>query len=113
MNRHELSSQAAKARREVAEVMASNQALDGLGIDGFGPDRTLVFVAVQKVRDARAQRWRLRLSSTKARQLARGRSGALVEQIRAATDRRLNVGDLYRTLALPPYGLRQGVAPSS
>jgi hypothetical protein len=111
MNRHELSSQAAKARREVAEVMASKQAVENLGVEGFGPDRTL-YLSLFKEFGLHGER-----DGVVNFRAPRGGSGAeavweaLVGQIRKATDRRLNVSDLYRSLSLPPFGLREGIAP--
>lgn len=111
MNRHELSSQAAKARREVAEVMASRQDADRLGIDGFGPDMTLYLSLFRQFGMHDARDGAFAFHAPDGDSAARPVWDAFVSQIRAATDRRLNVGDLYRTLALPPYGLRQGIAP--
>ena len=112
INRHELSSQAAKARREVMEMMGTNEQVPGLGIEGFGPDRTL-YLSVLRA---------LGLHGTRAD----GTSGylepahdssvrpvvaAIIGRIRTSSRSRLNVSDLYADLSLPPYGLRAGVAP--
>jgi hypothetical protein len=111
INRHELSSQAAKARREVAERMAAFGDHEELGLSGHGPDRTLYLSLFEAfdlhgesdsgtgfhdpgVRSGASKTWK-----------------ALLRSLRAATTERLNVANLYETLALPPYGLREGPAP--
>ena len=112
VNRHELSSQAAKARREVAEVMLSRQAEPHLGIAGFGPDSTLyrsVFAEFGIHREDK--NGRLPFQAPKRGKEATAVWKEIVSTFADATGDRLNVADLYRHLSLPPYGVREGVAP--
>lgn len=111
LNRHELSSQAAKARREVVEVMGTNERLPGLGIEGFGPDRTLYLsvLAALELHEVNGESASYRLPS--AASSVAPVWAAIVGRIRTSTASRLNVADLYAELSLPPFGLRAGVAP--
>lgn len=113
VNRHDLSSQAAKARRMVLEAMVGNQELPHLGIDGSGPDHTLYLS--------------LLLEHGLHRQLdGEGTWGftdpdrksplwpvwsALNDLLAGAHTDRLQVDDIYTSLSSPPHGLRAGVAP--
>ncbi|UFN46441.1 hypothetical protein [Nocardioides okcheonensis] len=111
LNRHELSSQAAKARREVAEVMQARQHVPALGLEGFGPDRTLYLslFAAFGIHHERDGAWSFAAPDKSSP--AYPVWSALVADLRHATDARRNVESLFEKLFLPPYGLRAGVAP--
>ncbi|QZY29681.1 hypothetical protein [Nocardioides coralli] len=111
INRHELSSQAAKARREVTEIMQARQQHAELGLDGFGPDRTLyrsIFAAFGIHRRV-GESWAFVPPERGSE--ASHVWDAFVTEIRSTTGSRLNVAGLFEQLALPPFGLRAGVAP--
>ncbi len=112
VNRHDLSSQAAKARRVLVEAMSSKGSQEGLGIDGFGPERTLYLSVLQE----------FGLHQTKDGESAfRSPSGAnktlvpvwkhLQAIFKKARSERVRVSDIYLELAMPPYGIREGIAP--
>ncbi|MFW5471105.1 hypothetical protein ACOCJ4_13790 [Knoellia sp. CPCC 206435] len=112
INRHELSSQAAKARREVMEVMGANEQVPGLGITGFGPDRTLYLSVLRSLglhgtREDGNSAFLEPAHDSSVRPVV----AAIIGQIRTSSRSRLNVSDLYADLSLPPYGLRAGLAP--
>lgn len=111
MNRHELSSQAAKARREVAEIMQARQHIHTLGLEGFGPDRTLYLSLFLEfgIHQERGGTWMFAAPDTNSP--AYPVWSAFVGDLRQATDARRNVESLFESLALPPYGLRAGLAP--
>ncbi|MBD3923298.1 hypothetical protein IEZ26_01585 [Nocardioides cavernae] len=111
INRHELSSQAAKARREVAEIMQARQHLPALGLEGFGPDRTLYLSLLSEfgIHQQRGGQWMF--ASPEKSNPAYPVWDAFVAELRQATGARLNVGSLFESLSLPPFGLRAGVAP--
>lgn len=111
MNRHELSSQAAKARREVLEVMGSHEHVPGLGIEGFGPNRTLYLSVLETLELHQKTGAFAQYTAPTSDSSVRPVWAAIVGRIRMATRSRLNVADLYAELSLPPFGLRAGVAP--
>lgn len=111
LNRRELTSQGAKTRRELLEKMVTHGDKVRLGIEGYGPDRSM-YESV--------------LASTG---IHRRRSGVLSfmapdevsglrpvwEQVNrffdAATSSRSRVGDLYAELMSPPFGMKEGSIP--
>lgn len=112
INRHELSSQAAKARRMLLEAMSGAPEKESLGIEGFGPDRTLYLSVLQAHglhRQDSEGSWifsepyeRGELASLWARL-----NGVIAD----AKHERLRLDDIYEELSAPPFGLRAGVAP--
>ena len=111
MNRHELSSQAAKARREVAEIMAAREDQQALGLEGFGPDKTLYLSLLSEFGlHSRVQgEWKFTAPDKSSPALPVWR--AMVQEVRAALTYRVNVSSVYERLAMPPFGLRVGIAP--
>lgn len=109
VNRHELTSQAAKARREVAEVMQQGQSLEMLGLTGGGPDVTLYRSLFERF-GIHTRQGATHVFTTPPYP-AKHVWQCLVATLESATESRVNVADVYRTLSLPPYGLRGGVAP--
>lgn len=111
-NRHELSSQAAKARRMLLEAMIAAPEVENLGIEGFGPDNTLYLSIVAEHglhRQTTDASWEI---------TAPYEGGSLRESwdfvnglLRSATTRRLRVCDIYEEMATPPFGIRVGIAP--
>ncbi|MFM7270343.1 MAG: hypothetical protein ACKO2C_01750 [Actinomycetes bacterium] len=109
--RHELSSQAAKARRLLAEAMIRAEDSPTLGINGAGPEATL---------------YRSTLGATGLHRTGKNgwsfgepppSSGVsdvwkkLIASLTSATESRVNVVTIYRELASPPFGVREGLAP--
>ena len=113
LNRHQLSSQAAKARRELLEALLQSPTVDGLDLHGFGPE-VAMYRAVLKSTGIH------RRGTDGAWQVGRPDSAAgssllhvwnhLVDML-CEEDHRLPVAEIFKRLAEPPYGLREGVAP--
>ena len=110
INRHELTSQAAKARRVLLEAMLRPER-DKLGIEGFGPERAMyeaVLAAAGMHREDRGA-WRLaRPGEDSGYQHAWDH---IVSRFHGATTGRVSVTDIFTTLSKPPYGVREGFAP--
>jgi hypothetical protein len=112
VNRHELSSQAAKARRMLLEAMIRSARETSLGIKGYGPDNTMYLSVV-------AEHGLHRCSSDESWELTPPYSDGslhpvwthLQELLQDATSTRLRISDLYERLAAPPFGIRAGIAP--
>jgi hypothetical protein len=111
VNRHDLSSQAAKARRELLEAMLANPDKEGLGITGFGPDRTLYLSVLREMgfHGRVGDGWGF--TDPPLKSTVRPVWDHLVERLKAATTERARLSDIYDCLAAPPFGLRAGIAP--
>lgn len=112
VNRHELSSQAAKARRMLLEVMSSAANEECLGITGFGPDFTLYLSVLQAHglhRLIGEDRWGF--TEPYERSDLRPVWDELNRLLAEASSKRAAVEEIYEALSAPPFGLRAGVAP--
>lgn len=111
VNRHDLSSQAAKARRLLFEAMLAMPDEDGLGITGFGPDRTLYLSVLRELgfHQDRGNTWEF--AEPPPSSPIRPAWDRLSEVLRGATKERVRVSDIYDVLSAPPYGIRPGIAP--
>lgn len=111
INRHELSSQAARARRMLMEAMLVGADQPGLGIEGFGPERTMYLSLLYEhgLHGESAGTWGFREPNQDSS--IRPVWDRLIELLNDAVTGRLRVSDLYAEVAAPPYGLRGGVAP--
>jgi hypothetical protein len=111
LNRTELSSQGAKARRLLLEAMITANSEDKLGLDGYGPEMAM-YLATLKTSgvhhlDARHATWTL---GPPKRDLQDAWS-AIDNEFKRARDRRVNLRDLYATLLSPPIGMKHGAIP--
>lgn len=111
INRRELTSQGAKARRELIEAMLNNLEEERLGIIGNGPEFS-IFNSV--------------LSATGIYSYSGGRCSIGIPEkdsgvyhiwkeiesfCKSATETPKQISELYRILEAPPYGVKQGVIP--
>jgi hypothetical protein len=112
ISRHDLSSQAAKARRLVVEGMISHASEERLGITGFGPENTLYLSVLAENllhRQNEESKWEFGAPASTSSLLPTW--DKINELIQSANSDRLRVSDLYEILAAPPYGVRAGVVP--
>ena len=127
LNRSELTSQGAKARRLLLEAMIERSNEYRLGFKGYGPEVAMYEAGLKHAGLHRPKRVggdpvfgkpRIR-SNSKAteglKQIEQIRLAptweAIEEAFEAAKKSRLNIRDLYATLASPPYGVKVGVIP--
>ena len=112
LNRIDLTSQGAKARRLLLEAMIEHGSERGLGLEGYGPEVAM---------------YRAFLERTGLHNSDQSTGGAafrepsdpsllpawniLSEEFKRAETRRINVKDVYAALLLPPVGMKAGVAP--
>jgi len=111
INRRELTSQGAKARRELIEAMLSNLGKERLGLTGNGPEFS-IFNSV--------------LSATGIYSYSGGRCSIGIPEedsgvypawkeiesfCKSATQTPKQINELLRILESPPYGVKQGVIP--
>ena len=127
LNRSDLTSQGAKARRVLLEAMIECSTEFRLGLKGYGPEvamyeATLRHSGVHRPRRAggdfvfgKPRTHKGRAASEANEQIEQARLSHVWEAIEAAFEAakssRLNIRDLYAALASPPYGVKAGVLP--
>ena len=109
-NRLELTSQIAKARRLLIEAMLAAPEQEGLGIRGFGPERTLYLSVLKEfgLHQRKGESWRFGEPSLTS--WIRPTWDHLSELLTSATIHRRRVSEIYDELAAPPYGIRPGIS---
>lgn len=111
LNRAQLTSQGAKARRVLIEAMLEREALPQFGITGYGPGRAMyesVFHATG-IHSEVAGQWMLK-PPTKGSGL-RATWNAIARQLRSAVEVPLSLGEVSSVLTAPPFGAREGLIP--
>lgn len=110
--RHDLSTQAAKARRLVLEGMAAHASQERLGIEGFGPDATLyrsVLVKNGIHKQGKTGEWELCGPPESSPLFPFWEK--VISVLEDSVGRRTRLDEIYRGSAAPPYGVREGFAP--
>ena len=111
INRRTLSSQAAKARRQLMAYMVENEGLPQLGIDGYGPERSMfesVFAATGIYRERKGK---LTFGSPYEQSGVAQIWTAIEQYCLAAHQGPRDLKALYATLQRPPYGMRSELIP--
>lgn len=108
-----LSSAAARARRELVEAMATKAAEEQLGLKGFGPEvaiyRSLLLAEGLHVLDKQTDEWRFTLEGKDPR--LTGLWKQIDKWVEDAGDQGITVADILSLLQEPPFGMRLGPAP--
>lgn len=111
VNRRELTSQGAKARRVVLERMFTHEHDERLGIEGFGPERAMyeAMLHYTGLHDRRGENWSFGPppKSSDLFGVWKHLMGLLDDAIREP----LMVDALYRQLTGPPFGIKVGPLP--
>lgn len=111
INRRELTSQGAKARRELIEAMLERPDQERLGLEGYGPEVAMYYSVLGQtgIHQQDDEEWSF--------QPPYKNSGlwtlwqAIEEFCLSAKERIQTLDLLYRHLESPPYGVKQGVIP--
>ena len=112
LNRTKVTSQGAKARRILLEGMIEREALQNLGLGGYGPEVAMYRAFLLRTGlhrlDLETSTWVFRRPADEALRCA----WAVVEgEFDRATRRRVNLKDVYAALLSPPVGMKRGVIP--
>ncbi|MGY1827017.1 hypothetical protein [Blastococcus sp. SYSU DS0541] len=111
LGRRELTSQGAKARRQLIEAMIERSSEERLGLQGYGPERAM-YEAVLRYTGLHAERegvWTFgKPGSNGSLQHV---WGAIAQFIDAASDAPATADRLYARLMAPPIGLKEGPIP--
>lgn len=113
LNRVELSSQGAKARRLLLLAMLNREEEPVLGLQGHGPEVAMYHAVLEHGGihrfDKRLERFLVRRPKSDA---PLHHAWEVVEnELRAATARRINLNDVHAALQLPPIGMKAGAIP--
>lgn len=110
--RRELTSQAAKARRELLEAMISSESVERLGLSGYGPERAMyeaLLLAPGFHRGDGEGGWSFRPPSSSEGWFECWQ--VLEAGVCRRTDTHLPVTEVWRLLSSPPIGLKSGTIP--
>ncbi len=110
LNRRNLSSAAAAARRNLLEAMLLHAEENRLGFEAFPPEVSMY----RSVLEAHGLHRKIKGKPTIAAPTSASMKAAwaAIQAFLASTeDRRLSVADLYAELAKPPFGIKDGLAP--
>ncbi|UGQ39589.1 hypothetical protein [Rhodococcus aetherivorans] len=109
--RRELTSQGAKARRILVEALLQSPERPQFGLEGYGPERA-IYEALYRTpgvhRRLDGERWGLSVPQDPEWRYV---WETIERSLRGATDRRVNLQDVCKTLAAPPIGLKAGIFP--
>lgn len=112
LNRTDLTSQGAKARRLLLEAMIEHGSEPDLGFDGHGPEVAMYRAFLERTglhgHDDRGGAMAFRHPSDPSLLPA---WNILSEEFKRATTCRINLKDVYAALLSPPVGMKAGVAP--
>jgi hypothetical protein len=111
LGRRELTSQAAKARRELLTAMVEHHDEEWLGMEGFGPEKAMYAALLRHPRIHRA----IGDGTFGYRQPSRGSMntawGTMAMMVDRATREQLTLDKVYAKLMSPPIGLKEGPIP--
>lgn len=111
LGRRELTSQGAKARRNLIEAMLRHAQEEKLGLQGFGPERSM-YEAVLRHTGLHAEDSKGHWAFTQPRAtILRSVWGAMAQMIDGRDDAAVGVDRIYRRLMEPPIGLKEGPIP--
>lgn len=111
INRRELTSQGAKARRELIEAMLDHSHQSRLGLEGYGPEVAMYgsLLELTGIHRQESGEWGFYPPSNSSGVAAVWE--AIAQFCLSAKDKPQSLQQLYEQLAHPPYGVKQGVIP--
>ena len=112
LNRTDLTSQGAKARRLLLEAMIKHGDVPGLALDGHGPEVAMYLAFLERTglhgHDARNNAMVFRKPTDPS---LRAAWKVIKGEFKRAKARRINLNDVYAALLLPPIGMKAAVIP--
>jgi hypothetical protein len=109
LNRRELTSQGARARRELLAAMLEAEGKEDLEIQGSGPARTLVESALKEPGLYRNRKGEWTLGEPQRGHKARYAWIEMRKQLERAAQEPISLESLHSSLRSPPYGMREPV----
>jgi hypothetical protein len=111
INRRELTSQGAKARRELIEAMLEHPEQERLSLQGYGPEVSMYFSVLGETGIHRAVEgdWGFYPPLEKSGVLSIWQ--AIDDFCISASEKQQTLDNLYQRLEAPPYGVKRGAIP--
>ncbi len=114
--RRDLTSQGARARRELLTAMVQSSEKERCGIEGYGPERAIYEALLARTGIHRVRNGRFSFGAPrpthKTKDLNFGHVWRLMEScFTEAADAPMSVQEIYRRLMAPPVGLKEGTLP--
>ncbi|MEQ9368634.1 MAG: hypothetical protein RIG63_06310 [Coleofasciculus chthonoplastes F3-SA18-01] len=111
INRRELTSQGAKARRELIEAMLENAEVERLGLEGYGPEVAMYYSLLGETGIHRQEEdgWGFYPPDKNSNVWTVWQ--AIEAFQKAANDKQKPLDKLYQQLEAPPFGVKQGSIP--
>ena len=111
LGRRDLTSQAAKARRELLTAMVEHHDEEWLGMTGFGPEKAMYAALLRHPRIHRDIGDGIFGYHAPGRGSLSTTWGTMTQMVDRATKDHLSLDRLYATLMAPPIGLKEGPIP--
>jgi len=111
LNRRELTSQGAKARRALLSAMLEQAGEARLGFEGYGPERAMLGSALVAPGIYREREGKYRFGPPPSRSTLAPVWRELMRILDRAEEDALGVDELYARLQTPPYGMKLGPLP--
>ncbi len=111
LGRRELTSQAAKARRELLAAMVEHHDKEWLGMEGFGPEKAMYAALLRHPRIHRDNGDGTFGYHQPGRGSMNRAWGAMTQMVDRATGDQLTLDKIYTRLMAPPIGLKEGPIP--
>jgi len=111
INRRQLTSQGAKARRQLIEALIEKSGVEKLGLEGYGPEVTMYHSLLGETRIHRKEDGYWDIYPPKEESGVWTLWRAIDEFCLTAKEKPRTLDELYQTLANPPYGIKQGMIP--
>jgi hypothetical protein len=111
LNRRELTSQGAKARRELIDAMLTRPSVPDLGLEGFGPERAMYLSILGATGIHRERGDRLSFGPPKRGSGLTTAWNAIEGFFDSAERDAQSIASLYAALMSPPFGMKEGPIP--
>lgn len=111
LGRRELTSQAAKARRELLEAMIHNGHEEWLGMTGYGPEKAMYAALLRHTGIHRSDGGLFGFHPPRKTGNMASAWGTVVNMLDRACDEPITLDTIYRRLMVPPIGLKEGPIP--
>ncbi|NET57452.1 MAG: hypothetical protein F6K47_15200 [Symploca sp. SIO2E6] len=111
INRRELTSQGAKARRELIEAMLERSDEERLGLKGYGPEVAMYYSLLGETEIHRQEEETLGFYPPQKDSALWPLWQGIEEFCLHSKDKQQSLDQLYNHLELPPYGIKQGAIP--
>ena len=111
LGRRELTSQAAKARRELLTAMIEHHDEEWLGLEGFGPEKAMYAALLRHTKIHRQNKDGTFGYHQPSRGSMNAAWGKMTRMIDGATADQLTLDQVYEKLMAPPIGLKEGPIP--